>query len=36
MFAFISRSWRGKPMLTHQAIVQLIAATDSFWPLGRM
>ena len=27
MFAFISQNWRGKPLLTHQVIVQLIAAT---------
>ena len=27
MFAFISQNWRGKPLLTHKVIVQLIAAT---------
>ena len=27
MFAFISQNWRGKPLLSHQVIVQLIAAT---------
>jgi Rhodopirellula transposase DDE domain len=27
MFAFISQNWRGKPLRSHQVIVQLIAAT---------
>lgn len=27
MFAFISQNWRGKPLLSHKVIVQLIAAT---------
>jgi Rhodopirellula transposase DDE domain len=27
MFAFITQNWRGKPLLSHQVIVQLIAAT---------
>jgi hypothetical protein len=27
MFAFISQNWRGKPLVSHQVIVQLIAAT---------
>jgi hypothetical protein len=27
MFSFISQNWRGKPLLTHHVIVQLIAAT---------
>ena len=29
MFAFITQNWRGKPLLTHQVIVQLIAATTT-------
>ncbi len=29
MFAFISQNWRGKPLLTHKVIVQLIAATKT-------
>jgi len=29
MFAFISQNWRGKPLLTHNVIVQLIAATTT-------
>lgn len=29
MFAFISRNWRGKPLLTHKVIVKLIAATTT-------
>ena len=29
MFAFISQNWRGKPLLTHNVIVQLIAATKT-------
>ncbi|MGH8866016.1 MAG: ISAzo13 family transposase [Burkholderiales bacterium] len=29
MFAFISQNWRGKPLLTHHVIVQLIAATKT-------
>ena len=29
LFAFISQNWRGKPLLTHQVIVQLIASTTT-------
>ena len=29
MFAFISQNWRGKPLLSHKVIVQLIAATKT-------
>jgi hypothetical protein len=29
MFAFITQNWRGKPLLTHKVIVQLIAATKT-------
>jgi hypothetical protein len=29
MFAFISQNWRGKPLLSHKVIVQLIAATTT-------
>ena len=29
LFAFITQSWRGKPLLTHQVIVQLIASTTT-------
>lgn len=29
MFAFISQNWRGKPLRSHQVIVQLIAATKT-------
>jgi hypothetical protein len=29
MFAFISQNWRGKPLLTHHVIIQLIAATKT-------
>lgn len=29
MFSFITQNWRGKPLLTHQVIVQLIAATTT-------
>jgi len=29
MFAFITQNWRGKPLLTHKVIVQLIAATTT-------
>jgi hypothetical protein len=29
MFSFISQNWRGKPLLTHHVIVQLIAATTT-------
>ena len=29
LFAFITRNWRGKPLLTHQVIVQLIASTTT-------
>ena len=27
LFSFITRNWRGKPLVSHQVIVQLIAAT---------
>ena len=27
LFAFITQNWRGKPLLSHQVIVQLIANT---------
>ena len=29
LFAFITQNWRGKPLLTHEVIVQLIAATKT-------
>lgn len=29
LFSFITVNWRGKPLVTHQAIVQLIAATTT-------
>ncbi len=29
MFSFISKNWRGKPLLTHAAIVNLISATQT-------
>ena len=29
MFAFITQDWRGKPLLTHQVIIQLIASTTT-------
>jgi hypothetical protein len=29
MFAFISQNWRGKPLISHKVIVQLIAATKT-------
>ena len=29
LFSFITQNWRGKPLLSHQAIVQLIAATTT-------
>ena len=29
MFSFITQNWRGKPLLTHKVIVQLIAATKT-------
>ena len=29
LFAFISRNWRGKPLISHQVIVNLIAATTT-------
>src|SRR3954469_21682270 len=28
-FAFITQTWRGKPLLTHQVIVQVIASTTT-------
>ena len=29
LFSFISRNWRGKPLVSHQVIVDLIAATST-------
>ena len=29
MFAFITQNWRGKPLVSHQVIVQLIGATTT-------
>jgi len=29
LFSFITQNWRGKPLLTHQVIVNLIAATTT-------
>ena len=29
LFAFITQNWHGKPLLTHQVIVQLIASTTT-------
>jgi len=29
LFAYISQNWRGKPLLTHQVIIQLLAATTT-------
>jgi hypothetical protein len=29
LFAFISQNWRGKPLISHKVIVQLIAATKT-------
>ena len=29
MFSFITQNWRGKPLLTYQVIVKLIAATKT-------
>jgi len=29
LFSFISRNWRGRPLLTHATIVNLIAATTT-------
>jgi hypothetical protein len=29
LFSFITQNWRGRPLLSHQAIVQLIAATTT-------
>jgi hypothetical protein len=29
LFSFITRNWRGKPLLTHQVIVNLICATTT-------
>ena len=29
LFSFISQNWRGKPLVTHQVIVSLIAATTT-------
>jgi len=29
LFSFITKNWRGKPLITHQVIVHLIAATTT-------
>jgi Rhodopirellula transposase DDE domain len=29
LFAFITMNWRGKPLLSHQVIIQLIGATTT-------
>jgi len=29
LFSFITQNWRGKPLISHQVIVQLIAATKT-------
>jgi len=29
MFSYITQNWRGKPLLTHQVIIKLIAATTT-------
>jgi hypothetical protein len=29
LFAFITQNWRGKPLVSHQVIVQLISATTT-------
>jgi hypothetical protein len=29
LFSFISQNWRGKPLVSHQVIVNLIAATTT-------
>jgi hypothetical protein len=29
LFSFITQNWRGKPLITHQATVSLIAATTT-------
>ena len=29
LFSFITKNWRGKPLLTHQVIVNLICATTT-------
>ena len=29
LFSFITQNWRGKPLVSHQTIVQLIAATTT-------
>ena len=29
LFSFITQNWRGKPLVSYQAIVQLIAATTT-------
>jgi hypothetical protein len=29
LFAFITQNWQGKPLLTHEVVVQLIAATKT-------
>lgn len=29
MFSFISQNWRGKPLISHEVIIDLIAATTT-------
>jgi len=29
LFSFISQNWRGKPLISHEVIINLIAATTS-------
>jgi hypothetical protein len=29
MFAFITQNWRGKPLVSHQVVVELISATTT-------
>jgi hypothetical protein len=29
LFAFITQNWRGKPLVSHQVIIQLISATTT-------
>jgi Rhodopirellula transposase DDE domain len=29
LFAYISQNWRGKPLVSHQVIIQLISATTT-------
>jgi hypothetical protein len=35
LFSFISQNWRGKPLVSHQVIVNLIAATTTKTGLPR-